>query len=289
MDEPASPTLPQVYRVRARNTAADSENRIHDDATAARYGFRGGLVPGVTVYGYMTVPAVAVFNRAWLERGAMQVKFLQPVYEGDEVIVRATGDSPSTEAPATDAPSSADVIPAKLSITAERSDGTVCAAATATLHRIMCAPRPTDYQRAALPADDARPVAARELFTGGAVLGTLRETLKLQGRSLLDQLDERLAIYRGPEAPAHPAALLELANHLLMRNFKLGPWVHAASDVVNYGTARDGDLIEARGRVIDRFERKGHEFVVLDILLTADGGRVVQQVGHTAIYRPRFV
>ena len=35
------------------------------------------------------------------------------------------------------------------------------------------------------------------------------------------------------------------------------------------------------------FERKGHEFVVLDLLVVANGDRIVQQVRHTAIYRPR--
>src|SRR5438093_611879 len=78
-----------LYRVRARNTSADSENKIHDDTVAASYGFRGGLVPGVTVYGYMTVPIVARFAHDWLERGSMQVKFHQPFYEGEDVSVHA--------------------------------------------------------------------------------------------------------------------------------------------------------------------------------------------------------
>ena len=42
------------YRIVVFNTAHDSENKIHDDATARRFGFGGGLVPGVDVYGYMT-------------------------------------------------------------------------------------------------------------------------------------------------------------------------------------------------------------------------------------------
>jgi acyl dehydratase len=82
-----SRSLP-LYRVRAVNTAPDSENKIHDDRVAAEYGFRGGLVPGVTVYGYMTVPLVE-FAPEWLERGWMKVRFLEPFYHGDEVIVRA--------------------------------------------------------------------------------------------------------------------------------------------------------------------------------------------------------
>src|ERR1700704_1967297 len=85
--------LTSLYRVRAHNTAADSENKIHDDRVAAEYGFRGGLVPGVTVYGYMTVPMVTHLGEAWLGTGAMEVRFLQPVYEGQEIVVRADEDA----------------------------------------------------------------------------------------------------------------------------------------------------------------------------------------------------
>ena len=44
----------QTYRVSAFNTAQESENKIHDDDVARRFGFTGGLVPGVDVYAYMT-------------------------------------------------------------------------------------------------------------------------------------------------------------------------------------------------------------------------------------------
>ena len=51
--------------LRAVNTAPDSENKMHDDRVAAQYGFRGGLVPGVTVYGYMTVPSWSMRPSGW--------------------------------------------------------------------------------------------------------------------------------------------------------------------------------------------------------------------------------
>ena len=44
----------EPYHVSAYNTAKASENKIHDDATARRFGFSGGLVGGVHVYAYMT-------------------------------------------------------------------------------------------------------------------------------------------------------------------------------------------------------------------------------------------
>src|SRR5258708_3774385 len=85
-----------VRRVRAVNTAVDSENRIHDDRIAAAYGFRGGLVPGVTVYGYMTLPVLDHFGEEWLDRGAMSVRFKAPGYDGEEVAIEAhaTHDGP---------------------------------------------------------------------------------------------------------------------------------------------------------------------------------------------------
>ncbi len=41
--------LPE-YRASARMPADPMENKIHEDALARAMGFRGGLVPGVTVY-----------------------------------------------------------------------------------------------------------------------------------------------------------------------------------------------------------------------------------------------
>ena len=79
-----------AYHVAALNTAHDSKNKIHDDATARRFGFGGGLVPGVDVYAYMTHMPVAHWGRAWLERGTAECRFFKPVYDGDTVTVTAT-------------------------------------------------------------------------------------------------------------------------------------------------------------------------------------------------------
>ena len=82
-----SEVLP-VYRVKARNVSSTGENKIHDDATARRYGFPGALVPGVMVYAYMTQPLAAAFGEAWLTRGTATVRFVKPVLDGEELVVR---------------------------------------------------------------------------------------------------------------------------------------------------------------------------------------------------------
>ena len=71
------------YRVLAHNTSKQSENKIHDDAVARRFGFSGGLVPGVDVMAYMIHLPVAKWGRAFLERGLIEARFVKPVYDGE--------------------------------------------------------------------------------------------------------------------------------------------------------------------------------------------------------------
>ena len=70
--------LPAAYEVRAHNGAAASENKIHDDTVAQRFGFKGALVPGVAVFAYMAHQPVARWGRAFLERGARTAGFRSP-------------------------------------------------------------------------------------------------------------------------------------------------------------------------------------------------------------------
>ena len=73
----------QPYRLQAYNRSHDSENKIHDDAVARRYGFTGALVPGVEVYAYMMHLPVRRWGRAFLERGLIEARFVKPVYDGE--------------------------------------------------------------------------------------------------------------------------------------------------------------------------------------------------------------
>jgi acyl dehydratase len=267
-----------VYRVRAHNTAIDSENKIHDDAVAAQFGFRGGLVPGVTVFGYMSVPLVERFSLTWLEQGSMKVRFLRPFYEGDDVVVCAAIKPESG--------------PVRLDVTAAREGGPVCATATAILFQKGCATDDADllggYPEQPLPDAGARLPAESSCLRPGTILGSLNVKMDLGGyqAELLDRIGERLPVYLGRDGVAHPMILLGLANRILVENVKLGPWIHAESLMVNRSLVRDGDEISVRGRIADCFERKGNEFVSLDVI-TASRDRLVNRIRHTAIYRIR--
>jgi acyl dehydratase len=80
----------QLRTLVARNTAAADTGSIHDDAYAARMGYRGGLVPGVTLLAYCTPTLIDAFGEAWAQRGRLRARFLRPAYDGETLAVRAT-------------------------------------------------------------------------------------------------------------------------------------------------------------------------------------------------------
>jgi acyl dehydratase len=256
------------YRVRAFNTATASENKIHDNAVARRLGFRGGLVPGVDVYAYMTHPIVAVWGRAWLERGAVSLRLLKPVYDAEEVLVTASADGDT-----------------EMQIEVRNRDGEVCATARAGLAEKENAIGMAAYPAAPLPA--LTPLASPDTLAPGTVLGSIETCFRAdKAADYLADVREPLSIYRD-EGIAHPGYLLRQANYILAANVKLGPWIHVASTVTNFGVACDGDRIGTRGRVAAAYEKKGHRFVELDLLLVANRRRPLARVTHTAIYEPR--
>ena len=266
-----SETLP-VYRVTAKNTST-GENKIHDDATAQRYGFRGALVPGVTVYAYMTQPLAAAFGAAWLARGTANVRFVKPVMDGEEVTV-------SGVVTGRDARVIAATVTASTAATGE------CATLSATIP----AGNPTPinvavYGEAPLP--EPRPEATRAHWASVTTLGTPRAHYDAaQAEAYVAKVSEELPFYRGAAGWVHPGFLLEQGNRAVDRNVMMGPWIHVGSVVRHLGGARVGDRLAARGRVRSLFEKKGREFVELDVVIVAgERARLVAHLLHTAIYR----
>jgi hypothetical protein len=247
----------------AFNTATASTNKIHDDAVAKQFGFRGGLVPGVDVYAYLTHPPAAAWGAEWLARGTMHARFGSPVYDGDDVVVA----------------------PADGGTLVLTSDGVECATGVAALPDGV----PGAVDVAAWPdvdqVDDPPP-ASPEALVPGTAFGLAAHTFHAdRAQEHLDAVRETLPLYR-EEGIAHPGWILRDANYVLSANVRLGPWIHVESCVQHLGLVRDGDEVSARALVTREWERKGHRFVSLDVLHLA-GGRPIARTDHTAIYRPR--
>lgn len=275
------------YEVVAHNTATASLNKIHDDEVARRYGFSGGLVPGVDVYAYMTrVPAEA-WGTEWLARGTMRARFLSPVYEGEAVRV-VPGDPVESPAGVT------------VGLELRNADGETCAVGQAGLPVAQPAPAPSGpapVARVTWPVVEPAvepPEAAPEVLAPGTPLAVAPHRFGAdRAGEYLAEVRETLPLYAAARV-AHPGWLLRDANYVLSSNVVLGPWIHVESVTEHHATVGDGDTVVARATVTGEWERKGHRFVSLDVgLLVQDGDggdgseRLAARVAHTAIYRPR--
>jgi acyl dehydratase len=259
---------PEPYSVVAFNTARDSENKMHDDTVAQRYGFSGGLVPGVDVYAYMAHPAVARWGREFLEAGTLEGRFLMPVYDGETAVVAASETAGGGLA---------------IEVT---SRGTVCATGHAALTRTR-PPSIADFEAVAAGDPAARPPADETTLAEGTPLGIRPLRLTPEGiAQYVADVRETDPLYVR-EGLSHPGLLPRLFNWALMHNVVLGPWIHVGSRVDHFAAARAGDALTVRARVTGNYARKGHRFVELDGLVVANGNTPIARVAHTAIYRPR--
>src|SRR3954468_3412530 len=101
------PNRLETYRVEAYNTAKQSENKMHDDTVARRFGFSGGLVPGVDVFAYMMHVPVARWGRDFLSRGLIEARFIKPVYDGETAASMRPSTTDCSRSRCSAAPSSA--------------------------------------------------------------------------------------------------------------------------------------------------------------------------------------
>ena len=253
----------------AVNRATDHPNLVHNDEYARSHGFRGGLVPGVDVYAYMTRAAVEHLGREWIERGEGEVRFLRPVYDGDALDIDATGDESDA-----------------LTITAS------CAGEVRALLTARRGPRPESDQNhiREAPIFEPKLKAVRKSFPEGLVLGSL--AVKLTESDCVTQLaevGEELDFYR-LERLVHPGHLLRFADQALSANVDLPPWMHVGSFVHHHALVHWDESISVRARVMGTFVRKRNQFVQLEVEMSTGDGRPVMRVSpYTAIYKPSFV
>ncbi|HQT79276.1 MAG TPA: hypothetical protein PLD10_19675, partial [Rhodopila sp.] len=217
------------YQVSAFNTAKASENKIHDDATAQRFGFKGGFVAGVNVYGYMTHQPVQRWGRAWLERGTGEARFGKPVYEGDIAEVTAAETDGGLDL-------------------AVHSDGVLCATGRAGMAAADAVqPRLDDYKAVAtrqdrLPADESTLPAGDWLG-----MNPLLITEAYHAQDLADSRETDPVYAR--ERIVHTGTILRCCNWALTHNVILPAWIHMGSTVRNLGLAHVGDTLNVRARI----------------------------------------
>ena len=270
----------EAYEGIAFNQAPDSDNEIHSDEMAQRFGFEGGLVPGVTVSAYLVQPGVEVWGDAFFAGGGAHVQILKPTYHDEPFRCEITVQ--------TDAHFESQIV---------NSTGRVNAVATVTRH--------VEEQRQPLPIFRGDPLASPDYLAPNATperFEALKEKGCLATEYLFDAANPRTWYFHtasqmprthqpgggDAEAVAPTSFLLGCGNWIFSANARMNPWVHLETHHRSIAPIRQGETVRCEMLVEEWFERRGHLFADVTVSLFEAQSKVARAVIHQrAIYRLR--
>lgn len=246
--------IAQNWQATAYNPSPDSQNQIHSDEMAKAYGFKGGLVPGVTVSSYLMHPAVMAWGHNWLASGYAKVVVHKPLYDGFQFDVILT-----------------DVTETSYTATLIDEEGTHCASATIRLDGPSLSP-PILLKNKLLKKNQNVPDATRDTM----------EVLKENGMYALParwSQETNMATYlqdhkamppihnvNSPDGTfANGSFMLGLTNWVLAGNAYMNPWIHLQTESQFFGSVKDNTDLIVECAIESLYNKKGHEFVDLSV------------------------
>ena len=251
-----------AYQVVARNFSQSRENKIHSDEIAQKYGFKGGLVPGVAVWGHLTHPLVERLGEDWLSRSVSNVRFFKPAYHGDHLEVTCIEDDGGYHVQCLHA-------------------GTLLAEMHSNLPRELPASADQALFEAAPKSRERVEIAWETVVENQPFEPWHWQVTEDGNQAYASEISDTLPIYR---ACAHPHWLLSTANRALTREYIMPAWIHVGSEIRFRELLRIGDAIEVKAVPLEKWRRKGHEFVRL-YLAYHHNGRLATEIFHTAIFK----
>jgi hypothetical protein len=263
--------LPE-YRVKASNDSVDpaeANNRIHDNEYARRCGFRAGLVSGLSIFAYMSRSLTELLGREWLDHGSAEVRFVRPVYEGEEIRVSGSVTSAPKDGPLL------------LEYQASNNQGAVCGIGTA---KQTAAPDPepsiADYPPGKTRIH--RPISLESIKKGEALTPVTSEfTWNIHWQYCQKSVRDHHPVY---QKAMHPGWLVNRASRILSVNYAVPAWIDVSTHVQNFHRLEEECSVETRGRIQDKFERNGDHFIVMDLAVFTPH-HCLATIRHTAIFR----
>ena len=254
-----------VYQCVAVNHSHASENRIHSDDVARVYGFTGALVPGVAVFGHMTHPLTNQLGVDWLGHSRIALRLLKPAYDGDRLSIPLTQTGEHTYL-----------------VECYNAAGVLLAHVNVEVPAVL-PPIDTRSQVAGAASE-----APRVEINWGAInvdspfAAAAWTPSQAENRRYADEISDDLPVYR--DGVVHPHLIQHWCNQMLVRRFILPAWIHVGTEMTFRRILKVGDTVEIRAIPIEKWERKGHEFIKLYLAFVVDGAPAVEAL-HTAIYK----
>ena len=250
------------YQVTAKNYSEASENRIHSDEMAKKFGFKGALVPGVAVYGHLVWPLVDQYGADWLSDSVDSLRLIKPAYDGDALTLNLSHQ--------------------------DNTQSVACHNADADLLATLDSSQqvPDAEHLALLESGQIKPPGRPEIAWDNVEAG---DTFTPWHFEITAAENQRYAQEVSDHHPryadfAHPHLLLSLANTALMEEYTMPTWIHVGSETRRRAALRVGDKITVRAVTLDKWRKKGHEFIRIWVTYWR-GEELTTDILHTAIFK----
>lgn len=263
--------MTDYWRGIAFNQVPNSTNQIHGDEMAERFGFRGGLVPGVTLSAYLLHPVADIFGMEFLERGYAHCRINSPLYDHETFEVQITDQSHK-----------------HCHTCLKRESGEPLAFAETS---IQADALPPAYRGDTVGNESVDTPATRENFerlriSGCQAFGYGWNTEHEMSSYLRDA--SAMSDLYAVDGFANPSYILGISNWMLASNIYMNPWIHLETRSQNFAPLAAGSAVIGEMSVKSLFEKKGHEFVDVEVnVYDADSLQCYTAIDLRAIYRLR--
>jgi len=264
----------KTWAAEALNTAPDSKNEIHGDKLAKEFGFKGGLVPGVTISAYLLHPVIEKWGIEWLNNGFAKCMITSPLYDKEKFEVI-----------------SEEVSEEKILTTLYKSDQTISANAEAALSKNSIKP-PKLRGDTIVSQDYVGPQATKDIWEKLKKEGCFSFRYLWGGENPLIYLRDlnQLPDLLNPKKDgfANLCFLLGCSNWILASNAYMNPWIHLQTKSHNFRAVPMGTSLIAEMQVKDCYDKKGHEFIDVDVnLFDERDEECIMMINLLAIYKVR--
>ena len=262
------------WSAKALNTAPNSENQIHGDDMAKEFGFKGGLVPGVTVSAYLLHPIIEKWGLDWLEKGWAKCKITSPLYDKENFSVYLNEISEN-----------------KILSNLKNSNQVVTANAEASLLKDI--PEAPKIRNDKIAIENFQgPRASKNVWMKLKKDGCMAFEYFWGGKDpliyLRDQNNLPDLLNPSKKGLSNLSFLLGCSNWALASSAYMNPWIHLQTTSQNYQALSFNSSVIAEIQVNEVFEKKGHEFVDVDVnLFKQEDKSCIMTINLLSIYKVR--
>jgi len=255
----------------AINHAESHENKIHSDEIAAKLGFEGALVPGVTVFGLTSIALTKKFGGDWLQGTTVHTRFLKPAYHDDTLDVFFSSSAEQTEA------------------RCENKGGTLlctlqiqpCTEASEfAQHNFDLSAQPIASDRT-----NRKEISWEHIHEGEPFPVRPWHPSNDENAKFAQEVQDNHQVFTANDAGlVHPHLILSQANQALVDEFEMPAWIHVGSELRLHQALKQSVDYRVFAKPVRKWRHKGHEFVTLYIAYEHKGDAHAE-IFHTAIYR----